>query len=244
MLLSEVVQKLRIIHQDEYWVAVDKPSGLLVHPPEDPALHRYTSNQPTVMKILKEQLGQWVYPVHRLDGATSGVLIMALTPDSAKKLQALFQAQQIQKKYVALVRGFTEMSGVIDSPLSADDEGEKMQDAITHYETLHRFELPIAQGKHESARFSLVLVEPQTGRYHQIRRHFKRIFHPLMGDTVHGDGKQNRIWRELTGESRLYLKAYSLSFSHPETGKRMQLHSRWSGSWQKVFDRAGCCPCL
>jgi tRNA pseudouridine65 synthase len=236
------MQKLRILFQDEHLVIVDKPAGMLVHPPEDSSLHRFTANQATVLKLLKAQIGKWIYPVHRLDAATSGVLVLALTSEMAGRLQKIFQTQEVKKTYLALVRGYTEISGEINSALSADDEGVTLQEALTVYETLFQFELPIAQGNHQTARFSLVGVNPKTGRYHQIRRHFKRISHPLIGDTVHGDGKQNRIWRELTGDILLYLKAYSIEFFHPVTSERIKVNSRWSGSWQKVFDRAGICP--
>jgi len=238
------MQKLRILYQDDYLVAVDKPAGIMVHPPEDPALHRFMGRQPTVLRLLRDQLGKYVYPVHRLDSATSGVLVMALESGIAAKLQATFKNNDLQKTYCAMVRGYTDEFGIIDSPLSIDDEGETLQEAKTHYETLFRFELPIANGVHASSRFSMVKVEPVTGRYHQIRRHFKRISHPLIGDTIHGDGKQNRIWRELTHDSVLYLKAYSLSFPHPISGEKIQFHSRWNGQWQKVFDQAGACPLL
>jgi tRNA pseudouridine65 synthase len=238
------MQKLRIIYQDPYFVAVDKPAGIMVHQPEDQSLRRFTANQPTVLRLLREQLGQYVYPVHRLDSATSGVLLMALDSTTAAKLQGLFQAQEVTKTYLALVRGFTDLIGRVDSPLSIDDEGDVMQEALTEYETLHHFELPIPVGLHSTSRFSLVKVNPKTGRFHQIRRHFKRVSHPLIGDTIHGDGKQNRIWRELTADSLLYLKAYSLSILHPETKELMRFTSRWNHAWQKVFDRAGFCPYL
>ena len=225
-------------------VAVEKPAGVMVHPPEDKSLHRFMAGQPTVIRLLREQLGTYVYPVHRLDSATSGVLILALQSPIAGKLQASFQAGEVQKTYFALVRGYTEDSGVIDSALSIDDLGETEQDALTHYETYFRFELPIPIGIHPTSRFSLVKVDPKTGRYHQIRRHFKRISHPLIGDTIHGDGRQNRIWRELTGDSMLYLKAYSLALPHPVSREPIQFISRWNHRWLKVFDQAGFCPAL
>ena len=239
---SRGLQKLRILFQDPFLVAVDKPAGLLVHPPEDPTLHRFTKNQPTVLKLLSEQLGQYVYPVHRLDRATSGVLIMALEKTTAARLQESFQMGEVNKKYIALVRGYTDESGEVNSPLSRDDEGEILQSAQTFYETLHKFEVPVPNGPHASARFSLIDVTLKTGRYHQIRRHLKRISHPLIGDTLHGDGKQNKIWRELTEDSLLYLKAYSLRLNHPVSQAPLSFTSRWTGSWQKVFDHAGMCP--
>ncbi len=212
-----------------------------MHPPEDPR-YRSAGRQVDVIRMLRSQLGQLVYPVHRLDSATSGVLLMSLNSETAGFLQAQFKSGEIEKTYIALVRGWTPSEGVIDSPLTSGlDEGPE-QVAETHFETLFKIELPIASSKHLSSRFSLVRIWPKTGRYHQIRRHFSRISHPLIGDTVHGDGRQNRIWREITGESMLYLKAYRLKLKDPETHLPLQVQSRWGASWHRVFDCAGFCP--
>ncbi len=225
-------------------VVVDKPAGLLIHPPESRTETNSRPTTPDVVRILRNQCAKRVYPVHRLDRATSGVLVMAFSPEVARLLQEQFQSKSVQKTYVALVRGYTEDRGVIDTPLTARLDGGVEKESLTHYETYYRFELPIASSKFSTSRFSIVKVSPQTGRLHQIRRHFKRISHPLIGDTVHGDGTQNRIWKELTGEKLLYLKAYRLQFSHPQTGEKMIFRSRFSRFWQKVFDHAGFCPLI
>ena len=239
--ITLILQKFRILHQAATWIAIEKPAGVRVHPPEDPRF-RSQGQQVDVIRILRQQLGQRVYPVHRLDSATSGVLLMALDGETAGAIQEQFKSGGIEKTYVALVRGWTEDTNEICSPLTSGLNDGPEQEAQTVYETLFRFEIPVPSSKHSTSRFSLVQVSPVTGRYHQIRRHFSRISHPLIGDTVHGDGRQNRIWRELTGNSMLYLKAYRLSFADPQTHTALKLQSRWNGSWQRVFDRAGVCP--
>ena len=235
------MQKLRILHQTPHWLAVDKPAGLRVHPPED-IRYRSAGPQVDVIRSLRAQLGQLVYPVHRLDSATSGVLLMALNSETAGLIQAQFKLDQVRKTYIALVRGWTDDTHKIETPLSSGLGEGVMQEALTQVQTLHRFELAIPSSRHSSSRFSLIQASPITGRYHQIRRHLARISHPLIGDTVHGDGKQNRIWRELTGNSMLYLKAYHLIFCDPQSGDSVAMRSRWGASWHRVFDRAEFCP--
>lgn len=235
------MQQLRILHQTPHWLAVEKPAGLRVHPPEDPRF-RSKGPQVDVIRCLRTQLEKHVYPVHRLDSATSGVLLMALDSETASLIQEQFKTGLVQKTYIALVRGWTDEIFKIESPLTSGLGEGNLQDAMTEVRTLFRFELPIASSLHASSRFSIVQVHPLTGRYHQIRRHLARISHPLIGDTVHGDGRQNRIWRDLTGHSMLYLKAYHLSLRDPQTNDAISIRSRWGASWHRVFDRAGFCP--
>ena len=236
------MQKLRILHQDSDLVVFEKPAGVLVHPPEDPQYRKFTSGANDVIRILREQMGTRVFPVHRLDRATQGVMVMALSGEVASALQKQFASRTITKNYLLLCRGWTQDQGVFDSPLTSELEDGALCEAITEYETLHRFELAIPTGKHLTSRFSLVRADPKTGRFHQIRRHFRKASHPLIGDTVHGDGHQNRIWREITGVSRLYLTAWHLGFEHPSQGVRMHFRARFSKYWHPVFDQAGFCP--
>ncbi len=238
------MQKLRILHQDPHLVVVEKPAGLLVHPPEDAAIRKYSAGSPDMVRILRNQTGFHVYPVHRLDRATHGVMVMAFSSAVASALQAQFGNRTIEKEYLLLCRGWTADSGLWDSPLESEKSDSGEVSAETEYETLHRFELPIASKRHPTSRFSLVRASPRTGRFHQIRRHFKGASHPLIGDSVHGDGRQNRIWRELTGASRLYLTAWKLGFRHPVSNEHLQFRARFTGAWHTVFERAGFCPLL
>lgn len=242
LVYAQGVKQFRVIYQDEHLLAIDKPAGILVHPAVLRG-NRVQARVPDVIRILRKQLEKKVYPVHRLDRATSGVLLLALSPDSAKLLQAQFQNQQIQKTYFALVRGWTKDADSIESPLSARLDGGPERAAETHYQTIHRFELPIPSSRFSTSRFSIIKVEPKTGRLHQIRRHLKRISHPIIGDTVHGDGKQNLIWRELTHDQRLYLKAHELRFVHPISGQDVVLESKWSAVWKRVFEKSGITQC-
>ena len=212
---------LEILFKDESLVAINKPSGLLVHrSPIDQYETRFA------MQMTRDQIGQHVYPVHRLDKPTSGVLLFALSSEVASLLSKQFTATTMNKTYWAVVRGYTNNSGVVDSDLQEEwdkmtdglvDKAKPAQSAITHYERLATTELPFPVGRYETVRYSLVALQPKTGRKHQLRRHLKRIFHPIVGDTTHGDGKQNTFLREQFGLSRLMLHAKSIGFKHPLT---------------------------
>lgn len=199
---------LTILYQDQNYVAIDKPTGMLVH------RTRIAEGGEYAMQRLRDQLRRRVYIVHRLDRPTSGVLLFALSPEAARDMCALFESRQVTKKYLAVVRGYTEESGVIDYPLREEKHKEPQQ-ALTHYRRLATVELDIPIGRYPKARYSLVEVIPHTGRMHQIRKHFAHIFHPLIGDTTHGEGRHNRLFREHFAMERLLLMATALSFPHP-----------------------------
>lgn len=237
------MSQVRILYQDSSIVVVDKPPGFQVHTPEHWIRTGQTLNRNNLMKQVRNQIGQYVYPVHRLDRATSGVLVFALSPEIAQALQKQFQDHEVKKIYIALVRGWAEDSGRLDTPLTRELKQGELQEALTEYETLSRFSLPIQTREHHSdSRYSLLRVQLHTGRLHQIRRHLRKISHPIVGDTVHGDGVHNRLWKNLVQGSGLYLKAYSLEFNHPVTQGRIYLYSRWGKHWHEVFDRCGICP--
>lgn len=206
---------MKILYQDLDFVAVDKPSGLLVH------RTGLSTDKECAMHLLRDELGQWVYPVHRLDRATSGVLIFALSSEAAEALSQEFREKRVRKTYLAVVRGYVEPLGAIDRPLKRNPlkKDSVLLEAKTNYRLLAQAELPIAMGKFSTTRYSLVEVEISTGRLHQIRRHMSSIFHPIIGDTVYGDGKHNRLFRTEFGLNRLLLCAAQLSFCHPFTKK-------------------------
>ncbi len=190
---------LPILYCDEHLAIIDKPSGLLVH--------RGWGTDPVVaMTLLRDQLGRFVYPVHRLDRGTSGTLAFALEKDTARALQALFEAGRARKRYLALVRGVPPESGIIDHAIPNKPGGLRVS-AVTEYWRLATID-----------RFSLVEAEPKTGRLHQIRRHLKHLGHPLVGDVNYGRGEINRLFRERYGLHRLALHARALAFEHPRTG--------------------------
>lgn len=196
---------LSVLHTDAELVAVDKPAGLLVHPSTLDA-----HEQRSALKLLRDARGEWLWPLHRLDKATSGVLMFARTPAAARAWGRAFEEGRVRKRYLALVRGWPDECGEIDQPLARDPElpsqGQPRVDALTRYERLACFEWPFSvDARHASSRYALMAVEPLTGRRHQIRRHFKHIAHPLIGDTTHGKGAHNRAVAQWLGTSRLWL---------------------------------------
>ncbi len=199
---------LTLLHRDTRVVALDKPSGLVVHRSEQ------VSDRDNCMTRLRRQLGQWVWPVHRLDRGASGALLFALDPEAAHGLALAFAQRRVDKLYLAVVRGYAPSTGVIDYALT-DDEGGAPAEAITRFACLAQVELPIAVGRYGSARYSLVSAEPRSGRHHQIRRHLRHIGHPLIGDVTHGEGRHNRLFREHFGCRRLLLHAWHLRAPHP-----------------------------
>lgn len=232
--------QFRILYHDSSLIAIDKPAGFQVHPPEDP--RRRISNDTNCLYLLRQQIGTYLYPVHRLDRATSGVVIYALESSAARELARQFQEKVVQKTYYAVTRGWISSDGEIDHPLKSEHDPEVRKEALTHYSPVSTVELPIASERHPTSRYSLVKVEPKTGRMHQIRRHFAHHSHPLIGDTIYGDGKQNRVFRELLNENALLLKAYSICIQHPVTQKPIFIHGKWNHLWHRVFDLFGTCP--
>ena len=201
--------ELRVLHIDADLVAIDKPPGLLVHASSLDAHEAHNA-----LDQLRAQLGVPLWTVHRLDKATSGVLLFARHVEAARALGAAFESGQIRKRYLALVRGWPAESGEIDQPLARDPElpsaGQPRLPALTRYRRLACHEWPFPDGRHATSRYALVEVEPLTGRRHQIRRHFKHIAHPLVGDSTHGKGAHNRAVAQWLGVARLWLHASRL----------------------------------
>lgn len=225
------IHSLAILYRDEALVAVHKPAGLLVH------RNAHAGQEPFALQLLRDQLGCRVYPVHRLDRPTSGLLVMALSSDTASLLARQFASRTVSKTYIAIVRGFTPPRGTIDSPLLT--QSGAVQEAQTDYERLDTVELPAPVGRYETARFSLVRIRPRTGRTHQIRRHFAHIRHPLIGDVLRGDGRQNRFFREYFGIHRLLLASTELQFIHPHDGRSMALSCPLEETMADVCRRIG-----
>lgn len=220
---------LPILYQDDHLVAVNKPSGLLVHR-SDIARHETEH----AMKIVRNQLRQWVYPFHRLDRSTSGVLVFALDQETARRMTQLFTDDKISKKYLAVVRGHTREEEQIDHPLRERldrmtdrnaDRDKPGQRAVTFYRRLATVELQDPVGPYATARYSFLEVKPLTGRNHQIRRHMKHIFHPVVGDTTYGDGKHNDFFRRKFNCRRLLLHANTIGFPHPYSGASVAIQA-------------------
>ncbi|MEE4638419.1 MAG: pseudouridine synthase [Wenzhouxiangella sp.] len=220
-------EALRILFYDRWLCAIDKPSGLMVHKTA------IGDDRVFALQRLRDQLGQRVWPLHRLDRATSGVLLFALDADTAAAVGQQIMERQVDKRYLAVVRGFTEPSGCIDHPLSTGDQRPD-QAAVTEYRRLATMELPEPVGRYPVARYSLVEVQLRTGRTHQIRRHFKHIFHPLIGDTTYGEGRHNRLFRRRFGCQRLLLHAVELTLAHPWTQQTLAVRAATRGSFRRV----------
>jgi len=218
---------LDILYRDDSLIAINKPSGLLVH---RSTVDRHETR--FAMQMLRDQIGQHVYPVHRLDKPTSGVLLFALSSACAQLAGELFAQKRVQKTYLAVVRGYAPTEGSIDHPLTeihdkiSDKKAQKnkpAQDALTHFKCLAQIELPIAVDKYPQSRYSLVRCQPQTGRKHQIRRHLKHLNHPIIGDAKHGKGNHNRFFQQHFNLRRLLLAATELHLPHPYTGKPLHI---------------------
>lgn len=221
--------KLEILYRDEHLVAINKPSGLLVHKSMIDRHEIYYA-----MMILRDQINQYIYPVHRLDKPTSGVLLFALSKECASLMSKQFEEHSITKTYLAIVRGYTQENGIIEHPLGekldkiADKKArteKEAQEAITLYRRLATVELDHSIGRYEKTRYSLVEVTPKTGRKHQIRRHMKHISHHLLGDTKYGRGEQNKYIREAFNCQRMLLHANSLEITHPFTNERLKIEA-------------------
>ncbi len=223
---------LDILYLDDYLAAVTKPPGLLVHRTGlDAGETRFA------LQLLRDQLGRPVWPVHRLDKGTSGVLLFALDPETARLMGAAFESGQgLQKTYQAVVRGWPADAGLIDHPLKRmpDDmrtERVETQAAQSRFATLQRFELPLPQQGFASTRCAEVRLEPLTGRRHQLRRHMKHVAHPILGDATHGKGPLNRAVAQLIGVQRLWLHAAHLRLPHPVTGEKLDISSPLPPEW-------------
>lgn len=218
--------QLDIIYRDEFLVAINKPSGLLVH---RSAIDRHETR--FAMQMLRNQISQHVFPVHRLDKPTSGVLVFALSAEVAALMGKLFAEHQLQKTYLAIVRGVAPEYLLLDYPLV--EELDKYTDknartpeakpAITEFFRLADVTLPYCVDKYPESRYSLVKCIPQTGRKHQIRRHLKHISHPIIGDAKHGKGNHNRFFQNTFNAQRLLLAATELTFTHPITNDELKL---------------------
>ncbi|MDO1509670.1 MULTISPECIES: tRNA pseudouridine(65) synthase TruC [unclassified Neisseria] len=235
---------LEIIYRNAYCIAVNKPAGMLVH-------RSWLDSRETqfVMQTLRDQIGRRVYPVHRLDRPTSGVLLFALDSKSAHALAQQFAAQTVQKTYWAVVRGYLNGAGRIDYPLKEEadkiadpfaDPDKPAQPAVTDYRCLAQTEQPFqSAARYPTSRYSWAELTPHTGRKHQLRRHMKHIFHPIVGDTTHGDTAQNRAVAAHTGTTRLMLHARSLTFRCLENHSAIRLIAEADGQWQRLAEAFG-----
>lgn len=226
------------IYRDPWLLAVHKPAGLLVH--RSPIDKHETEFALQYARALNG--GEHVYPVHRLDRPTSGLLVFARDPQTASSLGKALMAGDVRKTYQAMVRGWTPEQGLIDHPLRDEPEDRRRKgepqaerEARTRYRRLATTEIPVAIEGHATSRYSLVELYPETGRKHQLRRHMKHISHPIIGDANHGRGRHNRYFAERFGQGRLMLAATEMIFAHPATGDTLHLRAELEDSFLRVL---------
>lgn len=229
---------LEIVYQDAYLVAVNKPAGMLVH-------RSWLDKHETqfAMQTLRDQIGQHVFPVHRLDRPTSGGLVFALSSEVASQMMPIFANHEMKKTYYAIVRGWIEESARLDYPLKVEldkiadkfaTQEKEAQEAVTDYCPLAKVEVPHSTGKFPTTRYSMVELSPLTGRKHQLRRHMAHLRHPIVGDTTHGEGRHNRLFNNVYDSHRLLLHAASLEFVHPYTQQTITIYAGFDETWQKL----------
>ncbi|MDG4812124.1 pseudouridine synthase [Hydrogenovibrio sp. 3SP14C1] len=230
------LDQFKVLYQDDVLVAIHKPAGLLVH--RSPIDRHETQ---FAVQMTRDQINQKVYPLHRLDKATSGLLLFALDPETARLMGKQFETHSIQKNYLAICRGWTPEYGEINHALKhkldklADrhtQTNKPPQEAITDFERLATTEVMQKIGKYESQRYSLLNLMPKTGRKHQLRRHLNHISYPIIGDVKYGDRHHNHFFNTWLKQHRLYLAATGLTFNHPQTDQRITLNAPLEASYQ------------
>ena len=223
---------LDIIFRDEHLIAINKPHGLLVHRSSIAA-----DAEEFALQLLRDQIGQKVNPVHRIDRKTGGVLLFAFDKQVEIAMQKQFAENLVKKKYLAIVRGHTPDQEDIDYPLRK--ENGTLQEAFTTYQTLKQAELDVPLGSHPTSRYSLVEATPATGRMHQLRKHFAHIFHPIIGDRTHGCNKQNKLFKERWQMETMLLHASSIAFSHPVSGDLTIIEAPLQEEFLRVMELMG-----
>ncbi|TDG14138.1 tRNA pseudouridine(65) synthase TruC [Seongchinamella unica] len=243
---TDATESLPVIYRDDHLVAVNKPGGLLVHrSPIDRHETRFA------LQLVRNQIGQRVYPVHRLDKPTSGVLLFALSPAIARELSAQFSAHAVNKQYLAVVRGWCPQQGLIDHAIR--DRPDKLADrhrqaeppareAQTAYRRLATVELPFAVDRYPQSRYSLVALQPRQGRKHQLRRHMKHLGYPMIGDAKYGKGVHNRFFQTQLDCDRLLLACTAMTLRHPLSGDALALRAPLGDSFARLVERFGWSP--
>ena len=226
---------LDLLYRDEALAVVNKPAGLLAHRSQIAAHEdRFLLDQ------LREQLGQRCFLAHRLDRATSGALLLAFDKGTAAALGEQFMGRDVRKQYLAVVRGWPEPAeGVIDYPLPGSRETGPRREARTRYRGLAIVEVPIELGRYPQQRYALLLAEPESGRFRQIRKHLAHIHHPVIGDCQHGRSDHNRLYKQHFACHRMLLHAWRLDFRHPLSGEAMTLQAPLDGEYTALLERFG-----
>ena len=224
---------LEIIFEDEYILCVNKPNNVLVHHAH---LSRNVADEDSLLQLIEAQKALKVYPIHRLDRKTSGIILLAKHKEYVADFQSLFTNNTIQKTYYGVVRGFSPESKIIDSPVKGRD-AKVHKDALTELKTLAKITLNIPVKPYDSSRYSLVQLLPKTGKMHQLRVHMNKISHPLIGDAKYGDKNHDLMYENQFGFNNLFLHAGQLEFTHPFTNEKMVLKATFPKDWLSLFDK-------
>lgn len=228
---APIAPPLDLLYEDEHLLVVDKPPGLAVH-----RSRLVGADEDYLIDRLRRQVDGPLHLAHRLDRATSGVLLVARSQEVAAELGRQLMARTVGKSYLAVVRGWPAEEGEIDHPLSGASLRGEAKPALTRWKRLATVEVPIEMGRYPQQRYALLEVSPETGRYRQIRRHFHHVSHHILGDTSHGRGDHNRLLRQHFGAHRLFLHAWRLQIVHPAGGKSLRLQAPLDAQWRKLFD--------
>ncbi|MCB9359758.1 MAG: pseudouridine synthase [Flavobacteriales bacterium] len=221
---------IEILYEDEFIVVVNKPNDVLMYP----SYYARNIKDATLVELLNKQLQVKTSPLHRLDRKTSGVVIFGKSAEVAKVFEKLFAQHQIEKTYLAIVRGFCENEGVIGTPIKNNDTGV-YKDALTTYKTITTYEWEMPVTPYDKSRYSLIELAPKTGRMHQLRKHLNKINHPIIGDHKYGDRNYNKTFTHEFGFDKLLLHAKQLNFTHPLTNKEMEINASIPDNWNAVL---------
>ena len=222
-----VENPFNILYEDDRYIIINKPCGIMVH------RTKISEDTRFVLQLLRNQIKQHIFPVHRLDRATSGVLVFGKDREAAGFLSEQFRAQQVDKKYVAIIRGHVPDSDTIDYDLAKTPRHEPQQ-AISHYTKISESEMPFAISRYPTSRYSFVSVKIDTGRRQQIRRHFAHIRHPIIGDKRHGDCKHNNYFQAHFNLHRMLLHAAEFQFKHPGLEEPLLIKAEWNEEFERA----------
>ena len=221
---------IEILYENDYIVVVNKPNDVLMYP----SYYARNITDLTLVELLNDQLQFKVSPLHRLDRKTSGVVIFGKSSEAAKAFEKLFSNQQIEKHYIAIVRGFCSDEGVIDTPIKNNDTGV-YKEALTLYKTLSKYEWDMPVTPYDKSRYSLIKLTPKTGRMHQLRKHLNKINHPIIGDHKYGDRNYNKTFAKEFSFDKLLLHAKQLKFIHPFTNQEIEINANIPDNWNLVL---------
>lgn len=223
-----------ILHLDDHVVVVDKPAGMPVH-----RSRMVGDGDVYLIDRVREVVPGPLHLIHRLDRGTSGAVLIGRNAEVAGVLGRQFMARDVDKRYLAVCRGWPDEEGEIDYPLPGVRENSERKPALTRWRRLHTVEVPIAINRYPQQRYALVEAMPETGRYRQIRRHFAHLRHPLIGDTSHGRTEHNRLYKQYFGVHRMLLHAWRLGFTHPHDGTRIEIEAPLDAEYAGLLARFG-----